>query len=105
MTTETKTEHPHIVMTPGVCGGRARIAGSRIAVDFVARYLQSGIDAKELLEMYPHLKPAAVHDAISYYYDHQADVDRFNAENTMEALAKRYNFEIGDNGLLVFKDN
>jgi uncharacterized protein (DUF433 family) len=38
-------------MTPGVCGGRPDIAGSRMTVDFVARYLQSGIDAKALTSM------------------------------------------------------
>src|SRR5581483_2698760 len=35
---EVRTEHPHIVMTEGYCGGRPRIEGTRISVEFIARF-------------------------------------------------------------------
>ncbi|MEX2247524.1 MAG: DUF433 domain-containing protein [Dehalococcoidia bacterium] len=102
MATEIRTEHPHVVITPDVCGGRPRIARTRIAIDFIARFLHSGIGATEILEMYPHLTPAAVHDAISYYYDHQPEVDASIKGNTLEQLASKYDFEVGEDGVVVF---
>jgi uncharacterized protein (DUF433 family) len=40
MAVAIKTEHPHIVRVPGVIGGEPVIAGTRISVASVARYLQ-----------------------------------------------------------------
>lgn len=52
--------------------------------------------------MYPHLTPAAVYDAISFSYDHQDEIGRFIAENTLEAHAECYGFSVGDDGRLRF---
>lgn len=70
-------EHPYVVRTPGTCGGRARIAGTRIAVWFVvSAVVREGMLPEELVEAHPHLTLAQIYDALSYYYDHRAEVDR-----------------------------
>ena len=60
-------EHPYIVQTAGVCGGRARIEGTRIPVSTVAEYQRSGDSLSEIAALYPHVPPAAIEDAIGYY--------------------------------------
>jgi uncharacterized protein (DUF433 family) len=102
MSTPIKTEHPHIVRVPGIAGGDPVIAGSRISVAFIARFLRSGVGAEEIIATYPHLAPAAVYDAISYYLDHRDEIDRDIDENTPEALAKRLGFTVDEHGLIVF---
>jgi uncharacterized protein (DUF433 family) len=75
------------VKTPGIVGGRPRIKDTRISVDFLARFIISGTQPEEIAEMYPHLTLGGIYDAISYYYDHQAEIDQIIAEG--EALWKR----------------
>lgn len=104
-TETTRTEHPHIVMTPGTCGGRPRIDGTRISVESIARYVNNGVTVASILETLPHLTPAGVHDALGYYYDHKAEIDESIAENTPEKLAEKYNFEVAPDGRVIFKDH
>lgn len=102
MTAETRTEHPHIVRTPGVAGGRPTIRGTRISVDFIVRQLRTGDTPEDIVGGYPHLTAAAVYDAISYYYDHQDEIDRFLAENTPEAVADNHNLEVDESSRAKF---
>src|SRR5206468_1316850 len=75
--THTAREHPYIVRTPGTCGGRARIDGTRIAVWLlVGAILRDGSSPEEFVADYPHLNLAQVHDALSFYYDHRSEIDR-----------------------------
>src|SRR5438552_102378 len=67
--------HAYIVQTPGICGGRPAIKGTRITVADIAFRHRRGEGVDEMLEAWPHLTPAQVHDALSYYYDHQAQID------------------------------
>ncbi len=65
----------HIESTPEVCGGQPRVAGTRIRVQDVVVYYTThqwsiGQIAEEL-----ELTPAEIHAALSYYYDHQAEID------------------------------
>jgi uncharacterized protein (DUF433 family) len=102
MTTEIRTEHPHIVRVPGVLGGEPVIKGTRIGVAFIARLLQAGEEAPDIIATYPHLAPAAVYDAISYYLDHREEIDSRIADSTLEALAERYGFSITERGRVEF---
>ncbi len=70
-----KTEHPHVVKVPNVRAGRAIIAGTRIPVWIIAANMQEGCSPQDILEHYPQLTPAQLHDAISYYYDHSAEIE------------------------------
>lgn len=102
MATELKTEHPHIVRVLGVLGGEPVIAGTRIGVAFIARLVQAGEEASEIVAAYPHLPPAAVYDAVSYYLDHRDEIDPLIAEVSLDEAARRYGFTIEDDGRIVF---
>ena len=67
--------YPHIVSTKGVCGGKARIDGTRVRVmDVVALHLQ-GLFPAEILDAYPDLTLAQIHSALAYYYDNKMEAD------------------------------
>ena len=65
----------YIVSTPGVRGGKPRIADRGIRVQDVAEDYQQGMTAEEIADAY-ELMPAEVHAALAYYYDHRAEIDR-----------------------------
>jgi len=78
------------------------IVGTRISVAFIARLLQVGETAEDIIASYPHLAPAAVYDALSYYLDHKDEVDRHIADHSPEKLAGSLGFTIGDKGQVIF---
>ena len=102
MDTTLRTEHPHIVRNPGRARGTPTVDGTRITVAFIVGQLRAGDTPQDVLASYPHLTPAAIYDAISFYYDHQAEIDRFIEENTLEAHAERHGFKVGNDGRLRF---
>lgn len=66
----------HIVLTPGTCGGKPRIDGTRVRVqDVVLWHLARQQSVAEILCHFPRLTPADVHAALTYYYDHQTQID------------------------------
>ena len=84
------TEHPHIVRTPGTCGGRARIDGTRITVWLVVTWVvRGGLSPEEFVEQYPGVTLAQVHDALSFYYDHQDEIHRDLRDQGLAWRAKK----------------
>lgn len=71
--------YPHIVSTKGVCGGKARIDGTRIRVMDVAALNLQGLFPAEILDAYPDLTLAQIHSALAYYYDNKREVDANSA--------------------------
>lgn len=66
----------HISKTPGVCGGKACIAGHRIRVmDIVTLHERGGMTPDEIADEYPGITLADVHAALAYYFDHRDDID------------------------------
>lgn len=72
---EKKKEHPYIVRKEGVCGGRPVIIGTRITVSAVIECYKNGMNIDEILDNFTHITPAQLHDAFSYYYDHQDEIE------------------------------
>ncbi|MBD2448332.1 DUF433 domain-containing protein [Nostoc sp. FACHB-152] len=65
----------HIEMTPGICGGKPRIAGHRIRVqDIVIWHEQMGMSPDEILHHYPSISLADVYVALAYYHDNQEEI-------------------------------
>ena len=82
---KSKPNHPYIERRRGYRGGRAIIAGTNFPVSSVATYIVSqGMLPEELVRTFPHLTLAQVHDALSYYYDHQAEIDDEMRKNLSE---------------------
>jgi uncharacterized protein (DUF433 family) len=76
----------HIERTPGICGGRPRIAGTRIRVqDIVIWHERLGYSPDEIVSQYPQLTLADVYAALAYYHDHWDEIERNIQEG--EALA------------------
>jgi uncharacterized protein (DUF433 family) len=66
----------HIVQTPDTCGGKPRIAGSRIRIkDVVIWHDREGMSPEEIVSDYPHLTLADIYAALAYYHDHREEID------------------------------
>jgi len=66
----------YITKTPGVCGGRACIAGHRIRVmDIVVLHERRGMCPEEIVYQYPTITLAEVHAALAYYFDHREEIE------------------------------
>jgi len=66
----------HITKTPGVCGGRACIAGHSVRVSDVAGMFEGrGMSTDEIVDQLPGLTLADVHAAMAYYYDHRDEIE------------------------------
>jgi uncharacterized protein (DUF433 family) len=81
----TITEHPHIYTSAQMHNGEPTIRGSSITVRTIIECTRIGESVDEILEAYPILTRAQIHDALSYYYDHTAEIDQSIRENE-EAL-------------------
>ena len=79
----------HIEITPGVAGGKPRIAGHRITIQNIAVWHERmGKSADEIAAEY-ELTLADVYAALAYYFDHQVEIDRSIAEGNAFAEALR----------------
>ncbi len=66
----------HIVSTPDTCGGKPRIAGSRIRVkDVVVWHDRQGMTPSEIVSKWPHLTLASIYAALAYYHDHREEMN------------------------------
>lgn len=76
----------HITVTPGLRGGKPHIIGRRITVSDVAFFhLIQGMSVPEIAAEYD-LSLGEVYAALSYYFDHRAEIDQRTAED--EAFAE-----------------
>jgi uncharacterized protein (DUF433 family) len=82
------TNHPYIVRVEGICGGRPIIVGTRTPVRSIVGYHKMGMSVEDILEGLPHLKPFHVYDALSYYYDHQEEIEQDIRADSEEQLMK-----------------
>jgi uncharacterized protein (DUF433 family) len=63
-----------IEKTPGVCGGAARVAGTRIPVWQLVGARDLGASEVQLLTDYPRLKAVNLSDAWAYAEDHPSEI-------------------------------
>jgi len=67
----------HIESTPGVCGGKPRIAGTRIRVEDVYVWFElQGKSAEQIVAEFPQLSMAEVFAAMAHYWDHKDEIHR-----------------------------
>ncbi len=79
------TEHPHISTSAQMHNGEPTIRGTAITVRTIVGCMRLGESIDEILEAYPVLTPAQVYDALAYYYDHTAEIEKYIRDNE-EAL-------------------
>ena len=64
-----------ITKTPGICGGKACIAGHRVRVmDIVIGHEDLGLSADELVSAYPNITLSDIHAALAYYFDNVDEI-------------------------------
>jgi uncharacterized protein (DUF433 family) len=91
--TQTPRTHPYIERRSDIANGKAIIAGTRIKVTQIAlEYERLGWTPDQIIDAHPHLTLAQVHDALSYYYENQAELDAEAAatERAVAELRRKY---------------
>ena len=66
------TGYPHVTRDKY---GRPNIDGMRMWVSNVVSTYHHYGSVESVIEHFPYLKPAQVHAALTYYYDHQPEID------------------------------
>lgn len=67
--------HPYVTQVEGVAGGKPVVTGTRTPVRSIAAYHLMGHTPEEIRAKLPYLSLAQIYDALSFYYDHQAEMD------------------------------
>lgn len=67
--------HPYVTQVEGIAGGKPVIKGTRTPVRSLVAYHQMGDTPEEIQLKLPYLSLAQIYDALSFYYDHQVEVD------------------------------
>ncbi len=77
----------HIEQKQTRSGSQAYLRGTRIAVRHVAAFLKANHTAEEIIRIgLPHISPAAIYEAIAYYYDHQTEIEAELAANAKDTV-------------------
>jgi uncharacterized protein (DUF433 family) len=71
----------HITKAPGVCGGKACIAGTRIRVMDIVALDRQGLSPSEIVDQYEEITLADVFAALTYYHDHTEEIEALFAED------------------------
>ena len=82
-----------ISRTPGVCGGKACIAGHRVRVlDVVVWHEHQGMTPDEIVSQFPTITLADVHAALANYFDHPEEIQQeMQAERAFAEEFRRNN--------------
>jgi uncharacterized protein (DUF433 family) len=88
----------HIEITPGICGGKPRIAGHRITVQNVAIWHEKLGRSVDEIATEHDLTLAEIYAALSYYHDHRAEIEASIREEDafVEELRRRTPSRLAD---------
>lgn len=78
---KTGTKHCYIVCNPTILSGEPIIIGTRTPVRAIVENWRLGLSPEEIVLRLPHLTLAQVFDALSYYSDHQIEIDKYIEKN------------------------
>ena len=71
----SRLDYRNIEKDPARCGGQPVVVGTRIRVANILWCYRHGMGVEEILQQYPALRPADVHDALAYAYDHLEEIE------------------------------
>ncbi len=75
----------NLVRTPGICGGRLRIDGTRMTVNQIVTLHNQGFSAEQIVEQYPQRTLSEIFTVLAWYH---ANKDDFDNELAAEAAAE-----------------
>mgnify|MGYP001426169834 CR=1 FL=1 len=78
------TEHPHIVRS-AASRGEPVVAGAGISVRAIVELMRLYADPVRVGEALPDLSLGQIYDALSYYHDHQEEVEGWITRNEEKA--------------------
>lgn len=84
-----QVKHPYVTEIEGIAGGQPIISGTRTPVRSIVAYHQMGNSPEEIQSKLPYLPLAQIHDALSFYYDHRAEIDTDLEVNREEYVRRR----------------
>jgi uncharacterized protein (DUF433 family) len=73
-----------LVRTPGICGGRLRIDGTRMTVNQIVTLYKQGLTAPQIIEQYPHRTLSEIYTVLAWYHAHQAEFDQELAQEAFD---------------------
>jgi uncharacterized protein (DUF433 family) len=79
--TQQAVSYPYISYDPRILSGVPIVEGTRTPVRSIAGYFNMGLSVDEILLALPYLTYAQVFSALTYYFDHEAEIDSNIAEN------------------------
>lgn len=85
-----KLDFRNIEQDPTRCSGQPVVAGTRIRVGVILGCYRQGMGIEEIVQQYPALKPADVHDALAYAYDHLDEIEADLAADDEAAVKARH---------------
>ena len=87
-----------IAQTPGICGGRPRIAGTGVSIRRIVGWYKMGSSPEEIVDQYGHLNLAQVHAALAYYHANrdQMDAELADEEAEYDRLEESHRASRGD---------
>jgi uncharacterized protein (DUF433 family) len=83
-------DYRNIEQDPSRCGGQPVVGGTRVRVAIILGCDRQGLSVEEFVRQFRTLKPANVHDALAYAYDHLAELEADMAAQ-VEATAQSRN--------------
>ncbi|HKI05089.1 MAG TPA: DUF433 domain-containing protein [Thermoanaerobaculia bacterium] len=69
------TQHRYVEMDAEILSGEPIIAGTRTPVRAIVEMWRQGLPPESIPNRLPHLTLAQVFDALSYYSDHQGEIN------------------------------
>lgn len=85
-----KLDYRNIERDPARCGGQPVVVGTRIRVATVLSCYRQGMRVEEIVQQFPPLKPADVHDALAYAYDHLEEIEADLAADDEATVKSRH---------------
>ena len=85
----SKIDYRNVEKVPGICGGRAVIAGTRVRVSIILGCSRLGMTVEEIIQSYPHLRSSDVYDALAYAAEHRDEIEADLAADDEAEAQKR----------------
>ena len=70
-----KLDYRNIESDPARCGGQPVVTNTRVRVATILSCYRQGMGIEEIVQQYTSLRPADVHDALAYAYDHMEEIE------------------------------
>jgi uncharacterized protein (DUF433 family) len=85
----SKIDLRNIERDPARCGGKPVVGGTRIRVSLIHSHYRNGMTVEEIVQEYPFLRPADVHDSLAYAYDHLDEMEAERLDDDEELWKER----------------